>query len=174
MSNVVIRPAREADLVFLAAIEREAASLFPPDRIPPASATVPLDQLHESIALNLLFVAEKDKAIVGFASCRECDNYLHLDEMSVHPSHGRRGIGKSLVLSIVEEARERSVLGITLTTFADIIWNAPFYNKVGFTTLKSHELPKHVRKQLESERLLGMKQRIGMVRNNIRNYIDSL
>ena len=38
-------------------------------------------------------------------------------------------------LAIIQQAASRKLLGITLTTFPDLPWNAPFYAKVGFQIL---------------------------------------
>ena len=40
-------------------------------------------------------------------------------------------------LAIIQQAASRKLLGITLTTFPDLPWNAPFYAKVGFQILPS-------------------------------------
>ena len=112
---------------------------------------------------GLLYVAESSGKVVGFATCSEVDGYLHLDEMSVHPDHGRQGIGSALATRVIRESVDRSLDGVTLTTFEDIEWNAPFYSRLGFRQLAPGTLPKHVRHHLDEEMASGMTGRVGML-----------
>jgi GNAT superfamily N-acetyltransferase len=52
--------------------------------------------------------------------------------VSVLPEFGRRGIGRRLVDAAVEAARERGYRELTLRTFLEVPWNAPFYLTCGF------------------------------------------
>lgn len=69
---------------------------------------------------------------VGFAQVLEIDGHAHLEQLSVLPSHGGRGIGRLLVGAAKEEARRRGHAQLTLRTYADVPWNAPFYSSCGF------------------------------------------
>ncbi|MEO1248052.1 MAG: GNAT family N-acetyltransferase [Pseudomonadota bacterium] len=128
MSEAIrIRSANRDDLEHLRAIELAAATLFPADRLPDPNATCPEDTLRRALSAGLVFVAVSAWRVCGFAVCEHADGYLHLHEVSVHSSHGKRGIGKELVLRVIEEARGGSFASVTLTTFSDFAWNAPFY-----------------------------------------------
>lgn len=159
----LIRPAKKAGLPSLAAIERAAAVLFPPGRIPDMDDVMPLDQLALGADAGLLFVATSEGEVVGFAMAQDRDDCLHLAVMAVHPAHARRGLGRKLVLAIVEEAAKRARAGVTLTTFADLPWNGPFYESVGFRVLGDYELSAALRKVLAQEETLGMSSRVAMV-----------
>ena len=63
----------------------------------------------------------------------------HLDELDVLTSHGCQGIGRALVRAVVEWARSVGYRALTLTTFRDVPWNAPFYTRCGFRILAEHE-----------------------------------
>ena len=69
---------------------------------------------------------------VGFVTVRLVDDGAHVDQLSVLPAHGRRGIGRALLDRAVDWARDEGLAGVTLTTFRDVPWNAPFYRTVGF------------------------------------------
>jgi GNAT superfamily N-acetyltransferase len=69
---------------------------------------------------------------VGFAHVIELDNFAHLEQLSVLPSAGRRGHGRALVEAAKREVLHRELHRMTLRTFADIPWNAPFYATCGF------------------------------------------
>jgi predicted N-acetyltransferase YhbS len=62
----------------------------------------------------------------------EIDQWLHLDELDVLPEYGRRGIGTALVQHVCRIAQTADYPGVTLTTFHDVVWNAPFYQRLGF------------------------------------------
>ncbi len=131
-----IRPARRSELPRLMEIERDAGARF--DAIP-ALAGIPevvtsLDDFAEAFDLGLVWVAAAaaDDAPVGFAYADPFDGALHLEELDVLPEWGRRGIGAALVEAALAEARTRGLPAVTLTTFRDVVWNAPFYARLGF------------------------------------------
>ncbi len=160
---MIIRTAQPTELGCLAGIEREAGTLFPPGRVPDPAATMPRHELEAALAADLLFVAIEQEAPAGFAVCEVVDGYLYLAELSVHPAHGRRGIGRRLVEHVVAVCRSRALAGVTLTTFADMPWNAPFYRRLGFVDdAHANELT-HVREHVRAETAAGMSHRIGML-----------
>lgn len=69
---------------------------------------------------------------VGFVQVIEVDGWAHLEQVSVLPEFGRRGIGRRLVDAAADAARERGYRELTLRTFVDVPWNAPFYLTCGF------------------------------------------
>ena len=69
---------------------------------------------------------------VGFVSLRIVDDEAHVEQLSVVPDHGGRGIGRDLLNEAIRGARNQELAGVTLTTFRDVPWNAPFYRRVGF------------------------------------------
>lgn len=162
-----IRPARLSDLPILQDIERAAAELF-------RSYDVPESVLRDSTSIadfraalehGLLWVATgDDDSPIGFACAEILDGYLHLEEVDVDPRHGRRGIGTALVRAVRRSAVERGLSGVTLTTYRDIPWNAPFYRRLGFEELVAAELTEALRNVVreEAERGLEPKQRVVM------------
>lgn len=79
--------------------------------------------------VDATWVYEIDGAVVGFAMCEPLGDALHLEQLSVDPAHGRRGIGAELVAHVCAVAGDRPV---TLTTFRHVAWNMPFYERLGF------------------------------------------
>jgi GNAT superfamily N-acetyltransferase len=138
-----IQPASINDLEVLPRIEREAASLF-------AGWQVPLEVLEEQTSLQEFSAAQRDGrlwvarsqggSVVGFALVDLVGGEPHLEEMDVLPSHGRQGIGRALVREVQAWARASGYASVTLTTFRDIPWNAPFYQRVGFQEIPPQEL----------------------------------
>ena len=70
--------------------------------------------------------------MVGFAVLERVDGDVHLEQLSVHPSAVRRGIGAALLAAVVEHARAAGARRVTLLTYADVPWNAPWYARHGW------------------------------------------
>ena len=68
----------------------------------------------------------------GFAVAQPLAGRLHLRELSVDPDHARHGIGTALVRAVIGHARSADLPGVSLTTFRDVPFNAPFYARLGF------------------------------------------
>ncbi len=83
---------------------------------------------------GFILVAADDEsdAAVGFAHVVERPDSVHLDQLSVLPTHARRGLGRALLMAAMSEAAERGGTRMTLVTYADVPWNAPFYRTCGF------------------------------------------
>lgn len=73
-----------------------------------------------------------DIGIVGFAQVLETHGIAHLEQVSVLPEHGRKGHGRMLVAAAKAEASRRGYRKLTLRTYRDVPWNAPFYASCGF------------------------------------------
>src|SRR5690606_10077499 len=76
--------------------------------------------------------AQAPRATVGFAHVIEIDGCAHLEQLSVLPSHGRKGLGRALVEAAVTETASRGYEELTLRTYSHVPWNAPFYETCGF------------------------------------------
>ena len=72
---------------------------------------------------------------MAFALFEPLGEGLHLEEVDVHPDHGRQGLGARLIDAGAARARELGLREITLTTFREIPWNAPYYERIGFRVL---------------------------------------
>lgn len=134
--------ARHTDVPALAAIEIAAAELFRghvADLL--FSETTDERELRAAQQAGLLWVVLAADEPVGFALLEAVtDRWLHLEEMDVHPQHGRRGIGAALLNHVCEWAAARGYSEITLTTFRDVPWNMPFYSRHGFAEIPADTL----------------------------------
>ena len=94
------------------------------------------------------------------------DGQPHLEELDVLPAWGRRGIGTALVHAVVEWARGEGFAMLTLRTFRDVAWNAPFYERLSFAALDADAGSAALRELPEVERRLGfdLARRVTMVR----------
>ncbi len=123
------------------------------------------DVLDEARAEGRLWIALDgyDHAI-GFALLEIMDGLAHLDEIDVHPDHAKQGIGSSLLRATIEWARHERYAAMTLVTFRHLVWNAPFYEKFGFSELERDELGSDLQELLRVEAATGinMQNRIAM------------
>ena len=125
-ANWPVRRADDGDLAQLPVVEAAADELFVPlgvtDLPPPASAQ------ERAGAWRVLVAGEP---VAGFAVLELLDGAVHLEQLSVDPAHGRRGIGAALLAATVEAASEHGADRVTLLTYADVTWNAPWYARHG-------------------------------------------
>lgn len=170
MTAPLIRPARDGDdLTALPDIEREAARLFAPWGLDVlfASATTPLEVHREAVREGRLLLAIEGERPIGFALLSRVDWHAHLDELDVHPDHGRRGIGTALVEAACAWARERGLPRMTLATMRDVPFNGPWYLRLGFRELEERELGPGLRSIFQRELAGGypVEHRVFLVRD---------
>ncbi|SPA46154.1 GNAT family N-acetyltransferase [Cupriavidus taiwanensis] len=159
-----IRLAQADDLPRLPEIELAAAALFPEGDVPALLRLVstPDSALVAAQREGRLWVAEHGGEVAGFALASRNGACGYLDEMDVHPDHGRRGIGRALVGTVQGWARASGLQTLNLTTFAHLPWNAPFYASMGFRLLDGSELCPLLSEALAAQRAAGLRQRVAM------------
>ncbi|WP_353189405.1 GNAT family N-acetyltransferase [Pandoraea pnomenusa] len=74
---------------------------------------------------------------VGFLDAEVLGTDLHLWEMSVQREWQGQGIGRRLFDAAAAHARSEDLKRLTLTTFRDVPWNAPFYSCLGFEVIEA-------------------------------------
>ena len=168
--DAVVRPARAADLPRLADLERAAGERFRAlgmaavaDDEPPAPAALQayLDRGAAWVA------AGPDDRPLGYLLLVEVDGVPHVEQVSVHPSAAGRGLGRALVEVAVEHARAGGADRVTLTTFADVPWNAPWYRRLGFAEVPPDEQGPGLRAVRAHEAATGLDRwpRVAMARS---------
>jgi GNAT superfamily N-acetyltransferase len=159
MSEYTIGLSKREDVDALPEIERRAASLFSPEDLAPelAAETTPvLVYLRAHDEGRLIVARDASGRVVGFAHLVWLGEFAHLEEIDVDSDFGRRGIGRMLVEAACEWARAKSSDRITLSTFRDVAWNAPFYARLGFRTLFANQLIVALRDLRAKERGEGL------------------
>ncbi|HEY8600797.1 MAG TPA: GNAT family N-acetyltransferase [Thermomicrobiales bacterium] len=162
-----IRRAQPAELGQLPAIERAAAAQF---RATPfaALADAPLSAEEIDPARDQIWVAvAPTDEPVGFALVHRLATVAHLHELDVHPAHARRGLGRRLIEAVARWAEGEGLRALTLTTFRDIPWNAPYYARLGFRSVGADELSAELRAISAAEAAAGLPvhERISMRRD---------
>ncbi len=135
-----VRPARARDLPLIAAIEDSGIALFEEvlgDLTGDVLASPAPSGKERGAGPGFLLVAGNPP--VGFAHVLDLESHAHLDQISVHPDHGRRGVGTALLEAAAERAALKGHGSLTLTTYADVPWNGPFYARHGFVEVSDDE-----------------------------------
>ncbi len=142
VQRYTIALARPQDLDRLPSIELAALTLFDGHGLDEIPAVVTGEaELRKAQETGHLWVALADDVPVGFARIKVIEaSAVHLGELDVHPDHGRRGLGSTLVMAVCDWAAAKGHEAITLTTFRDIPWNMPFYASLGFTVVPPEAL----------------------------------
>ncbi|WP_371494038.1 GNAT family N-acetyltransferase [Kitasatospora sp. NBC_00374] len=133
-----IRAVRTDELPLLQDIERAAGQCFREVGMPEIAddEPFPLDELARYRRAGLAWVAADAADVpVAYLLADRVDGNLHVEQVSVHPDSARRGIGRSLMDHLADRAAHEGVPALTLTTFTDVPWNAPYYARCGFHPL---------------------------------------
>jgi GNAT superfamily N-acetyltransferase len=155
--SVSIRRAAPNDYLAVESIENAADQLLI-DRLSPDSWEPAPSGVSRAVEQGFVLVAERPRTgtIVGFVHVLESDGIAHLEQLSVLPQEGRRGYGRRLLDAAMDEARRGGYERLTLRTYADVPWNAPFYARAGFVeTEPTTDFQKH---------LVDVEERLGLTR----------
>ena len=165
----MIRPAHGDELPLLIEIERAAGAAFRDLGMDAVADDDPgsVEELAAFQCLDcaLVYCDEQDRP-VAYLLLGVIDGRAHVEQVSVHPSHSRRGIGRQLIEAADEWACEHDLAGLALTTYAHVPWNAPYYERLGFHALAEPDVPPELRavREHEAERGLDAWPRVVMVR----------
>jgi GNAT superfamily N-acetyltransferase len=170
--SYTLRPAVADELELAVAIDDAAALLF-------AQAGMPLDMPNEHPfvlaerarwrrcleAEQLLFACHAGEPI-GFFALAHAGDRAYLEQLSVRPEHGRRGVGALLLSAAYARSRELGETELWLTTYAHLPWNKPYYERQGFEVIPEAQCNAALRALLEEQRaaLPHPEQRVAMVR----------
>lgn len=155
----MIRAAREADVPALREIERAAGALFRTVGMDAVAEDEPLpsSELSGYVAAGRAWVAVDDTdRPIGYLLVATVDDAAHIEQLSVDPEHGRLGWGRALIDTARQWACDNGLRRLTLTTFTEVAWNAPYYRRLGFTVVPQQELGAGLREIRRRERQLGL------------------
>lgn len=164
--TVSIRSALPNDLPRIPDLEREAAQRFrgtTQGALADAAPSMTEPFLRRALQEDRLLVAEEGETLCGFALLDQCGTDGWLQEFDVPLAFGGQGIGRALLAFSCAWARGRGCRRLTLTTFRNVPFNAPFYTRFGFAELVADEtLPAHLRNALAQEEAAGLGDRCAM------------
>jgi len=156
---VAIRAARATELAALQDIERAAGEMFRDIGMPAIADGAPwsLDVLAGfEKAGRLWVVSDLEDRPVGYLMAEPVDGCLHVEQVSVHTGSARHGLGRALLEHVASLATADGVPALTLTTFLNVPWNAPYYARCGFRILGDEGLTPGLREIRRHEAAIGL------------------
>lgn len=154
-----IRTAAAADLPSCQDIERAAGECFRSVGMPEIAEDEPLDleTLARYRRAGLAWVAADDEdRPVAYLIAEPVDGALHIEQVSVHPDWAHRRIGRALIEHAAARAADEGLAALTLTTFTDVAWNAPYYATCGFEPIPPEALSPGLRDIRDREAAHGL------------------
>lgn len=152
----MIRPARPEDRLALQDIERRAGERFRDIGMPEIADDEPYSDHELAAAAAILVATDAADAPVGYAVVGLVDGHAHLEQLSVLPEQGGRGIGTALLDAVAAWATGRGDAELTLTTFRNVPFNAPLYAKRGFSVVDEPDWTEGLRQLVEREERHGL------------------
>lgn len=156
--RAIIRAATDRDLRTVREIERAAGRGFRDidmaavaDDEPPA-----IEVLEGYVQAERAWVSERDGQPVAYLIADVVDGNAHVEQVSVHPEHAGHGYGRALIEHLAGWAADRGHPALTLTTFLDVPWNGPYYQRCRFRLLAADEITVGLRALREHEAAKGL------------------
>jgi GNAT superfamily N-acetyltransferase len=157
--GVTIRPLGADELTTVQQIETAAGRPFAEIGMDEIAADPPPDRerlaVYQAEGRGWVLVDDAD-APIGFVLVDLVDSGAHIEQVSIHPDHARQGLGRALIDHVAEWARDRTLDELTLTTFTDVAWNGPYYERLGFIAVPQAELGPQLRAIREHETAIGL------------------
>lgn len=159
--DYVIRKTEISDVEHLPPVERSAGSAFKslPGLAWVADYSVMSAEEHKSlVATGLSWVAlnSSSQTICGFINAEIIESEFYVGEVSVSETYQKKGIGSKLFKTALTQAKSLGLSTATLTTFIDVPWNAPYYQRLGFVILTADTLPQYLERKLQEEKSAGL------------------
>lgn len=134
----MIRLAALDDVEYIPMIESQAGELFRKigmDSI--ADAPVPsLELVTRYVEERRLWVYDDGAGPVAFVVASVVDDCAHIVQVSVVPERRGESLGAALIDEVESWARSHGLCALTLTTFRDVPWNEPYYQRIGFSEVR--------------------------------------
>jgi GNAT superfamily N-acetyltransferase len=156
--TTTVRPPRFDELASLQVLEVASGRAFLEVGMPEIAGDEGLaaEVLERYRAAGRAWVLDVDGAIAGFVVVDVLDGVAHVEQISIDPDHARQGLGRILLDHVAEWARARGDARVTLTTFRDVAWNAPYYERCGYRILDDAERGPELIAQMDIEAAHGL------------------
>ena len=165
----LVRPASPNDGLALQEIELAAGERFRDVGFAEVADDEPasIEALDRYAADGRSWLAVGDDEPLGYVLVDVVDGNAHVEQLSVRPQSQGAGIGRALLDRVAVWAAEAGLPALTLTTFADVPWNAPLYEHLGFGVFSEDEIGPELRalRDAEADHGLDPARRVCMRRN---------
>ena len=119
-------------------------------------APIPESVLLEAAEEQRFWVAVEYGVLKAYLLGDFLPQSLHIDQVTVHPDASRRGLGALMIESVSADPRAKERGLITLTSFANVPWNAPYYERIGFIDIDRKDWPEGVAEKVAAEEEKGL------------------
>ena len=170
MTDWSLRLARPDDAESFPAIEESADHLFKGieqlEDIAAAGSQLGAKGYRRLIAKGHCLAAFQGERGIGFVATEPFRRELHMWQLAVREDAQRLGVGSGLVRACMIDARNSGFTAVTLTTFRDLPWNAPFYQRLGFEEVTALDAHPRLASELalEADQGLPVERRCAMIR----------
>ena len=149
-------------------IERAAGAMFRDVGMGDVADHDPTDASYLEECANdgrLLVALAPAGEVAGFLIWSYMDGNAYVEEVAVHPRHAGHRLAARLIDALADAVRG-SARAITLATFREVPWNAPYYAKLGFEELSRSAVGReHIQAwQEQADMGLDMSKRLFMIR----------
>jgi GNAT superfamily N-acetyltransferase len=141
------RRATVSDLAAIQQIERAAGQAF---------RSIGMDRVADDEPVSAAVFAHFLSGGEAWVTVEPLDLAMHVEQVTVHPRSARQGIGAGLLDVAGERAATGEVNAVTLTTFRDVPWNAPYYHRLGFDPLPAEKWGAGLRHKVTMEAARGL------------------
>jgi [ribosomal protein S18]-alanine N-acetyltransferase len=121
---IAIERMRSADLEEVLAIERTSFSM-------PWSRGAFLYELEQNRVARC-YVVREDGRLIGYICLWEVADEVHITNVAVHPDLRRRGVGRSLLSAVLDDARQRKLRLVVLEVRPSNVEALGLYESFGF------------------------------------------
>jgi ribosomal protein S18 acetylase RimI-like enzyme len=137
-----IRPASSSDYRRLQDIERLGGESFRALGMAAIADDEPFTdaELAGFVEAGHVWVAVESDQVMAYAVVDLVDGNVHIEQVTVDPAYAHRGLGAALIEHVQAYARSIGAPALTLTTFTDVPWNAPYYRRLGFRVMDATEI----------------------------------
>lgn len=165
--TIAIRPALQREIDAIRDLERASSRRFlgVMDALAVDDPT-PADVLARRLGADGLLAATIDGELAAFVMFRPLEDNSYIEQIDVDPRFQGRRIGAALIDAVAERAATAGLARLTLSTFRDIPWNAPYYRRLGFLDIPEAALSdalravrrEHVARGLDEDARLFMQR----------------
>lgn len=141
--GITFRFAALQDAETIRAIEFEASLRFMSVGMAGIADALPmhLALVERKIAAQEIMLAlDVEGTCAGFVMFEPQPARIYIQELDVLTSHAGRRIGAALIGQVEQLARSCERMQLTLSTYREVPWNAPYYRRLGFREIAETEL----------------------------------
>jgi GNAT superfamily N-acetyltransferase len=125
----------------------------------------PVSILEDRASSGRLLIARDGKgSLAGFLIWSPKDGLAYIEEVSVDPAHAGHKLAARMIDRLCADVRA-DFARVSLATFRDVPWNAPYYTKLGFVEISASPGPDHDETWRRQAMHVDMSGRLFMVRS---------